>query len=194
MNTILKKHKFYFMHATTYNNLLQILHDKTIKLGNANINNEKILSDGCDVIFLNAMFDDLKNIKSSPQKYVLLLSPKILIDFDIQFTKGWGYQPNYVTIKKHDKNVVEKFDKICEFIKKPDLPKQLLTIDFMQHEFSVKKEIKLKKYLLGIVAINCTKTECGNIRDKLIKDFDYVTIYNNFPDYDHLNLTGSCAM
>lgn len=180
------KYKFYFMHSTTYNNLLSIIEDEEIRLGDEPVDNERVLSTGHDKVYLNIRFDDLKNINTSPHRYVLLLSAQILKDYDVEVDKGWGHA-SFMTITKNDPAIDSKIKKIYNFVKKPDLPKMLLSIDFMQHQFLLSQRVNIKKYLIGIVSMHFENSELITIRDKLIEhDLDHITIYSNYPTCDYL--------
>lgn len=178
------KYKMYFLHATTLDGMIEILKSGTIKLGNVVSGSQ--FGSNCDCIFLSAYFDDIKNIKMTYQM-TLLLKPEIIYDYKLSFGKGWGYQPNYVIIKKNDKQLDIKLKKIRTYLKDPDLPPVLKGLGVLEHELMIQEEIPLNKYLAGIILF-CVKDQKNKVikvlSDQKIKTKIYTT--NKPPKYNDL--------
>lgn len=150
-----KNYNFYFVHMTkNEKNLKNIIKSGYIKLGSDIPIKDKFLSGYVDepYIFANIIFDDLENLDFF-RNYTLILSPKIIEDYNVYFLGGWG-NFNLTTISPSDTNNQknQKINLIKQFISKPyDLPQIVLESPIIrQHEVRFDKSIDIKKYLIGI--------------------------------------------
>lgn len=186
-NNFIKEHKFYITHRIMkFNNLLKVL-------------KEGILKRGIDVptsvhhmenIYGNIYFNDLRNIEY-PSEYMLLLHPKIFLNYDIKIDKGWGVG-NIVEIKKNDISIKEKLETAYDFIKNPvgllgTLDELTKGVGIMKHQIVIDGTIDLKEYLLGVICLEGQKRE-RKIKKELDQKYPNVTFIteNKFPTFDDI--------
>nr|QBK88923.1 MAG: uncharacterized protein LCMiAC02_00160 [Mimivirus LCMiAC02] len=180
--------KFYFVHMT--HNVLSLI--KILKMG-------KILpgkdvskkyrhfgvEDGFSEIFANVNFEDLDNLSYFPSSSIIL-SSKILNDYDVGFNKGWhgGTYKDTILLKKNDSKTVrtKKINKIKKFLKNPSsLPKIVQGIPFHTHEMLFSGPVQIKKYLLAVVCLSCTQKNTNKIKKSLKKYPKVKLITKNYP-------------
>ena len=96
--------KYIFVHnTTTYDNLIEILKTGEIKIS-SQVDVKRRIRTGestHDFIYGNIYFYDIKNMTHF-QDYSLILSPKLLQDYDMRFNKGWTGK-KIIEIKQKDK-------------------------------------------------------------------------------------------
>jgi hypothetical protein len=99
------------------------------------------------VVFLNGYSPKIKNITSDSQ--MLILSDKILEDFDVYFNHGWkgGIGPSSIKINNNKQLLKE--------LKNPKINKKLLKLtkgmEYMRHEIMIDNDVDINKYLVGII-------------------------------------------
>ena len=150
---------FYITHGTSkLSNLLSILKDKKIKLGKDVAKSNRMISKGKanKQIYANIYFDDFVKSMDNFIDYTLILSPDILLDYDIDFRSGWSSNPDstqLLKLAKSDSAPIRKtkLEQIKSYVSttlksKPNIEKQELVFN---------KPIDISKYLIGITCINC---------------------------------------
>lgn len=180
----MNKYNFYFLHATTYKNLKKILKSGYISAKN---NTDIQFGSGQDIYF-SVYFDDIENIDRTFQ-YNLLLSPKIVNDYEVHFNKGWGFKRDFVIINKNDNQVNKKLETIHNYLKNPDLPNNLMkSLKITYHELFVEQDIPLEKYLIGLICY-CDNVVYEKIKRLLSKlKLNHIKVFNTNipPSYDDI--------
>ena len=162
------KDKFFFVYNTTkYDNLLNILKTGVLKISSKVSKKRRFRTSGkVDNIYGSIYFKDLENLSHLPD-YSILLSEKLLEDYDIRFNKGWTGN-EIISINKDDKESEKynKLEKVKEFLKDPkDFPEKLKEpTGLMMHEAVFNKDIPIKEYLIGIVCNSCSEEEINKIK------------------------------
>lgn len=177
---------FYFIHGTSFENLLMILDDEYLKPGKS-VPQKCIRLGGypLDCIFSRIYFEEVKNI-STYFGNSLILSPEILNDHNVGFNEGWSAGPDKKTLmlNKNDTNdiLVDKLVKIKNFLQKKSV-NESGDPEVMDQEVLFFDQISLKKYLLGIVCYECDKTNLDKIKkaSKKYGDIFITTNPNEFP-------------
>lgn len=107
---------------------------------------------------MSMYFQDIKNLKHV-QNISLIFHPKIINKYGMSFSKGWGFQPNFVTIGKQedDQIVHSKINKIKQYlVNLDDLPQKVKEFsELFHHEVLFNHTIPLKDNLLSIVCNQC---------------------------------------
>jgi len=162
--------KYIFVHnTTTFDNLIEILKTREIKIS-SQVDVKRRIRTGDSIhnfIYGNIYFYDIKNMIHF-QNYTLILSPKLLKDYDMRFNKGWtGIK--LTEIKQNDKLKIKnkKLKVVKEWLKNPnDLPEILRsdTSGFMMHEVLFNKNIPIDKYLIGISCNGCDEIKINEIK------------------------------
>ncbi len=150
---------FYITHGTSkLSNLLSILKDGKIKLGKDVSKSNRMLSEGKanKQIYANIYFDDFVKSMDDFIDYTIILSPDIILDYDIDFRSGWSSDPessHLIKLSKSDSNNIRetKLNQIKSYISttlksKPNIKK---------HELVFDKPIDISKYIIGVTCINC---------------------------------------
>ena len=175
------KNEFIFVHnTTTYDNLLEILKTGEIKISSQVDSKRRIRTgdNSHDFIYGNIYFYDIKNMTHF-QDLTLILSPKLLEDYNIRFNKGWtGKKITEIKQKDKKKTKNKKLELVKEWLKNPiDLP-EILRSDlsgFMLHEVVFNKNIPIDKYLIGITCNHCDETKINEIK----KHTNNIKIFTN---------------
>lgn len=173
----MSQNKYYFTHVTeSYKTLVAIL--KTGKIQPSIMLDKKFSRFSGDYkhnnIFMNIYFDDIKNLDYM-WSWTILLSPDIVKKNKMEFHGGWGYIGGPFIEMKDEEAFQQNLRKIKAFVKNPKLPKQLLGLKQMEHEFLCKKPISIKKHCLGIF---CPDKDKINKLQKLIEENGYnIKIY-----------------
>jgi hypothetical protein len=152
---------FYLTHgASTLSNLLSIIKDGKIKLGKDVAKSNRMLSKGKanKNIFANIYFDDYVKSMDNYIDYTIILSPKILEDFDIKFNKSWTDDPksSYLfTFNKLDSTKIrtDKISNAKNFILQSIRSKPNL----QAHELVFDEPIDISKYIIGVTCLNCNE-------------------------------------
>jgi len=173
-----KNNKYYFIHNTTnYDNLISILKTGEIKISSqVEKERRKRTSGNVNFIFGTMYLKSLNNLTHMPD-YTLILSEKLLDDYEIRFNKGWtGNELTTIKLDDNNKDKKNKLSIVKRFIKNPkDLPEKLRDpTGLMIHEVLFSKNIPLDKYLLGITCNNCTNEQINEI-----KKYTSVNIYTS---------------
>lgn len=153
------QYDFYITHGTSkLSNLISILANGKIKLGKDVTKEHRVISKGKanKHIYANIYFDEHINLMDNYIDYTIILSPKILEDFDIKFNSGWSDEPGSSSLLefKTSDNLSERRTKLSEAKKfisttlksKPNIK---------QHELIFDQPIDISKYILGVTCINC---------------------------------------
>ncbi|AYV84188.1 MAG: hypothetical protein Hyperionvirus19_12 [Hyperionvirus sp.] len=160
---------YYFIHGTkNIDTLKSILRDGIIYAGKYLSDEAKNLCGDlpCDYVYTNIYFDDLKNL-SHMYDYSIILDPKIFLEYEVLFNKGWGVKPLVLDPSNPELNI----KKIKKFIKKPDEIPQIV-LDFpgmMHHEVLFRDKIDLTDNILGIECNSCSKNDITSIKKILSK-------------------------
>ena len=179
-NDMKMNHHFYFIHGTRdINSILSIIKDGTIRPGKyIPANKRKHSGDQpLDYIYMNIYFENLKNL-SHMWDYAIILSPKIIREYDAIFNKGWQVGPwkdsIHFNISDTPNTFNKKIDEVREFIKNPDtLPKIVQDAPgMMHHEFIFENDIPLKNNLIGIACNGCSQINLNKIK-KAIKKYSF---------------------
>ncbi len=171
--------------------------------------------DPLSAVYFNIHFEDLNNLPFL-QPYSIILSSKILDDYDVCFNDGWyGDYPRTVCqkmLKKKGRKKVRiktpkfgffetpipvELKEIKEYLKNPGQrsykdPNNPMHL-FWNHEVLVEGSIELKKYLLAIVCLKCTHKYPNNIKKikKLLKKYPKVKLItddNSMPTIKELQM------
>ncbi len=154
-----KTYDFYITHGTSkLSNLLSILKDGKIKLGKDVSKQNRMLSKGKSnkYIYGNIFFDDFIKSMDNYIDYTIILDPKIIEDYDMEFRTKWSEHPESNSLEhiyKNDNSTVksDKLSKIKSFVKKGIGQKP----NIIEHEILFDKPIDISKYILGVTCINC---------------------------------------
>ncbi len=164
------KYDFYFIHFTKEENLISILKDGYLKLGEEVPLSGKFFS-GHDLpyIYSSIYFPDIKNLQQ--MRYcALLLRPEIVKKYGCIFNKSMAVGPTEgsIFLNKIDSFEIlnDKLKKIRKFLKNPDLPEKL--IGYYSHEVLFSKRIQLEDNLLAIVYNVSSDKKIKKIQDVII--------------------------
>lgn len=153
------KYDFYITHgASKLSNLISILSSGKIKLGSDVSKEHRVMSKGKanKYIYTNMYFDDYINQMDNYIDYTIILSPKILEDFDVKFNTGWSDELQSSTLlelKSLDSLATRK-NKLLDakkFINTTIKSKP----NIKNHELVFDKPIDISKYILGVTCLNC---------------------------------------
>ena len=167
-----KNNKYFFIHnTTTFDNLLTILKTNTLKISSQVDKERRTKTSGnVNYIYSTMYFKDLNNLTHLPD-FSLILSDKLLQEYDIRINKGWTGN-ELISISHTDDKLIKnkKFNILKKFLKNPkDFPKTLIEPSgLLMHEVLFDRNIEIDKYLLGIV---CNK--CNNEQLSELKKFNY---------------------
>lgn len=176
-----KEHNFYFIHQTDPNNFKEILKSGILKKGKNVPKKRRHGVLALDYVYTAILFEDLHNITQFSSN-ALILSPKILDHIDAGFNVGWAREIKNDTIilEKDDSEKVkdEKLQKIRG--KLIDIQREIsqgkrinYVYGWMNNEVLFSKNISLKKYLIGVVCIDCD----DEIRKIVNEKYDNIKIF-----------------
>lgn len=182
---------FYLIHGTKdINSILSILKNKKIKIGkNLKIDERKFGGiDPLDYVYANIYFEDLNNL-SHLWDFSIILHPKILIDYNGIFNKGWPGHPVKDSIHFNKSDSLKIFNKkindVRKFVKNPEsLPKIVKdSPGLLHHEIIFDQELPIENYIIGIVCNHCPNELLEKIKNNLKKYLfsDIKIITKNYP-------------
>ena len=182
---------YYFVHATSIENLKQILETGIIYPGKYLTEDQLRLSgeSKSEYVYCHMYFDDLKNLPHS-FGISLILHPNIACDNGFVFNKGWRVSPDddSIVVTKNDANYADKITEIRQFIKNPDsLPEKVRQISFMDHEVLFDHPIMLTSdNVLGIMGL-FDSIDLDSVREIVNRKHYNTRLYDNnypFPVFD----------
>ena len=211
-------HNYYFIHNTTYDNLINILKDGIIYPNKfLDQKNKRFSGYDQDYVFMNIYFEDVKII---PELYnfTLIFHPKILYENGFYFNEGWAgfvitdslHESGDQFVKYNDKNEIVRVWKNSLHIKNIDTPKQinyklncirnflinpvslpkiLKESGIMTHEILFDHPINLDNHnLLGIVCNQCPLFSCAQKNKDDSKYIDEINGIINNKPSNHVKI------
>ncbi len=175
-----QKYDFYFLHGTKdWPGLISMLKDRVLYPGKDLPPKMRFLGGEeteLNNIYLNINFNDIKNM-SYTFGLSLILHPKILYEYGIEFHKGWGnFGKIYIDKNDNKKIKNKKIKEIKNFLRDPvELP-VLLREPIYNHQVLINKPIPLDGNLLGIICNGCPQDMYKSIK-KALKSYKDVKIY-----------------
>lgn len=175
-----QKYDFYFVHGTKdLSGLVSMLKDRVLYPGKDLPSKMRFLGgeeNELEDIYVNMNFDDIKNLP-----YVrglsIILHPKILYEYGIEFQKGWGRFGKIIIDKNDNKKIKnKKIKEIKNFLRNPSELPVILRQPLYNHQVLINKPIPLDGNLLGIICNGCPQDMYKSIK-KALKSYKNVKIY-----------------
>lgn len=193
-----KKYNYYFVHGVKDIEILKtILEDKYLRPGKDVPPKMRYLGgeeSELDDIYMNIYFEDIKNL-SFTLGLSLILHPKILWEYGLEFQGGWGGYGKIKINKNDSTNIIKKkIREIKKFLKNPDvLPQKIREFSQLHHhQILFDRPIPLKGNLLGIVCNQCSDEIIDDIKcsmkDNIYKNIVMYTQNSPMPQIKDLHL------